>query len=326
MQSIPYGVDAERSVLGLIMLDGAPAMEHCMRLRSEHFYLTTHRQVFDACQQILAKQSDISPQLVVEHIGQSADIPYIFDLPSLVYRGFNPSVRVDTIIEKWKLRRGIEVCNTYGVAFSSEASSDDTLASLQANVLDIIQESSEYDDPHVSSYSETERQKFVAEASSEETSSGLSFGLPRLDSWTNGMQPGEVTVVGARSGVGKSALMKQAAFANAARGIPVVLFSLEMSRGQIQRGLWSIVSGVEYRKCFRPKKSLPEEQKRVLNASHTIDTWPLRIYDKSDMSIDKIVAFARMHVRQHGVRLVCVDYAQNVEAEGKDERLKVASV
>jgi replicative DNA helicase len=74
----------------------------------------------------------------------------------------------------------------------------------------------------------------------------MSFGIPKLDEDTDGMKDGQVTVVGARSGVGKSSIMLQAAHANCRKEIPVLLFSLEMTREQCLRRLWAIESGVPF--------------------------------------------------------------------------------
>jgi replicative DNA helicase len=155
---------------------------------------------------------------------------------------------------------------------------------------------------------------------------GLSYGIPALDAFTEGMKGGEVTVVGARSGVGKSVEMLQAARANCREGIPVHIFSLEMTRKQCLNILWAMESGVPFKKIRKPSRAMEDEVDAVKSAALRVAEWPLRIHDKTDMDLSQIAALARLSIRHNGTRIICVDYAQNVEAEGKDERAKVSKV
>jgi replicative DNA helicase len=324
-----YSEDAERSVLGALLVDGLTAMDECLRLRPEHFYLQSHQEIFRAFRSQLADHPAIDAMATKNALGSRIDavggIPYIMDLSAGIFRGFDITQRVDTILEKWKLRRGVEICHQYGARFRAGESSAETLSALQSEVLDAIQETVDQDEPLVAAYSDAAFDELMQKAFSA-NATGLSYGVTPLDSWTCGMQPGQVTVVGARSGVGKSALMKQAAVANAGKGIPVTMFSLEMTRDEIIGALWAIVSGVEYRKVTRPHLLRPDERAALQAAMQTVKGWPLRIYDRAELDINQIVALARMNVRRFGAKLVCVDYAQSVEAEGRDERTKVASV
>jgi replicative DNA helicase len=329
MLASPYAEHAEKTVLGCIMRNGIPAMHQCLRLRPEHFYLPTHQDIFRSCQQIRAQQNDIDVGLVSSQLGYQLGTQewcYADALTDGMYRGFNPSPHIEAILEAWRRRQGLSLCNSYAAAFANgDQSSSEAFAELQNKLFAAMAQSIENDDPQVSAYSDAVWERFNERASGE-VQSGLSYGLAPLDSFTNGMQPGQVTVVGARSGVGKSSLMKQAAAVNLIRGVPVSMFSLEMSRDEILAGLWSIVSGVEYRKLIRPHLCTHAERTALEAAKETVKQWPLRIYEDSDLHLNQIVAYAQMDVRRYGTQLVCVDYAQNVEAEGKDERTKVASV
>jgi replicative DNA helicase len=183
----------------------------------------------------------------------------------------------------------------------------------------------EEDDPLVESFTVSALDEFDAERSSQQ-SPGLSFGIPQLDAATGGMRKGEVIVAGARSGVGKTSLVTQAIVANASKGIPCDLFSVEMTRNQILRRIWSIVSGVPYKRVTDPWQASREEAERVRIAASKVCEWPLRIHDNSEMPLSKIVATARLSIQRHGSRFIALDYTQEVDAPGKDERAKVMAV
>ena len=322
-------IEAERSVLGAILLDGMTAMDACIRLQPEHFYLDSHRVLFRECRRLLSENTILDAVVLMNALGRSVDelggAAYITSLSDGVYRRFDPSQRVDTILEMWKLRRGRDLCAAFRSRFESGEPSAEILADLQASTFDAIQESSEHDEPLVCAYSDQAFEDLMAR-SVQQDSQGVSYGMASLDTWTGGMQPGEVTVVGARSGVGKTSLMCQAVVANARKGVPVAVFSLESSRAVLLEGIWGVISGVEARKIQKPYLLNMSERQALKTAKNTVDSWPLRIYDKAELDINQIVALARLNIRQFGAKLVCVDYAQSVESEGKDERMRVANV
>ena len=136
----------------------------------------------------------------------------------------------------------------------------------------------------------------------------------------------EITVAGARSGVGKSRPMCQAAAANCRRETPVLLFSLEMSRQQLLRRLLAEESAVPFPRIADPRWASESDMRAIDEAAARIAKWPLHIVDDSSLSVEKLTAVARLAIRRDGVKFVAVDYCQIVSAQGRDERLRVAAV
>src|SRR6202000_26723 len=81
--------------------------------------------------------------------------------------------------------------------------------------------------------------------------------------------------------------------------------------------------GVPYKRISDPWLSSDEDANRVREAAAEVDAWPLRIHDKSEISVCQIAAGCRLSIQHHGTRFIAVDYAQEVDAPGKDERTKV---
>ena len=100
-----------------------------------------------------------------------------------------------------------------------------------------------------------------------------------MDTLTRGFQPGEITVAGARSGVGKSCLMCQAAAANCRQETPVLLFSLEMSRQQLLRRLLAEESAVPFPRIADPRWASESDMRAIDEAAARIAKWPLHIVD-----------------------------------------------
>ncbi len=115
---------------------------------------------------------------------------------------------------------------------------------------------------------------------------GLPTGIGCFDLATRGVHAGEIVQIGARSGVGKSAFMVQAAVENCRQGTPVLIFSLEMTREQILRRILSAVSGVSFPRVRDPKSATDGDMSAIQYAADKVTDWPLHVVDASGISGD----------------------------------------
>jgi len=146
---------------------------------------------------------------------------------------------------------------------------------------------------------------------------GLSTGLPCLDRMTNGLQAPDMIVLGARPGVGKSALMTGMASHAARQGVPVFIASMEMSRDQVITRMVCAEARLDSRK-LRAGLLTEEEWARYTAASYPLYDAPLWINDRSGVTPDYLRAEVRKFIRRFGsVGLVCVDYLQLMRADRK---------
>lgn len=327
---LPGSPVAEKAVLGCLILDGLASASYCLRLRPEMFQLDSHQRIYRVLEELTTDGIEPNYILVADALKRRSEldavggIPYIMDLGTLLPRHFDPSRHIDEIIETWKLRQGLTICDRYQSRFAALEPSDEILSAMQSDVFDAMQETNRHDDPLVAAYSAETVAAFEAASTIEKN--GLTYGSAKLDAFSYGMQDGEVTVIGARSGVGKSSLLCQAVAANCANGVAVDVFSLEMSRKTMLHRLWSIVAQVPFFKIHRPICANIQDREYIKAAAAKVASWPLRIYDDGDMSLSHIISSARLSMRKNDCRILAVDYAQNVNAPGRDEREKVTAV
>lgn len=151
--------------------------------------------------------------------------------------------------------------------------------------------------------------------------SGIFTGIDVLDNTTGGLRPGELWMVGALPGRGKTAFATQIALNAAGRGIPTLFQSLEMSGGQlIQRmiGTEVGVSGVR-----NPRILSDVKWKQASEFAAELAGWPLFIDDASSLSALVLSSRARMAIKQHGIKLLIVDYLQLIKGVGRELRERV---
>ena len=330
-EALPSAVDMERAVLGSCLLSPQHVDSARVLLRAADFYLDGHRRIFAAIIRLDDAERAIDPLTATQELVDSKELQaaggagYVSDLTTGVPRRISIDDWVGIVKEKARLRKLIEMAQRISSNAYDQGDEAISIVSRAQDSIQAILDDSDTDNPHVSAYSVPELDRFERERRLTRPA-GLSYGLPKLDAMTGGMRPGEVCLVGARSGVGKTSLACQVIAANCAAGIPCHFFSLEMTRAQILRRMWAIVSGVAYKRISDAWLANVDDTARIREAAAAVAEWPLRIHDQSEMHLSQIVASARVSIRRHGSQLVCVDYAQEVNAEGKDQRTKTMAV
>lgn len=151
--------------------------------------------------------------------------------------------------------------------------------------------------------------------------SGIPTGIPRLDSMTDGLQLGEMTLIAARPSIGKTAMATSiAAVACIERKVPTLLVTCEMSEKALMRRLVSTVASVPMQ-AIKTGQLNQNQMVKMTQAVSKISSSPLHFLDlSSNAKIGTITATVRRAARKHGVKLVILDYLQKVHASGKHEK------
>jgi replicative DNA helicase len=331
--AILASIHAERTTLGAILLENSAFYDAAQELRGEEFYLDSHRRVYACISRLMSRGSAADTTTVCEEFRATGEleavggIAYILELTDGIPRNFSISSYVRLIKEKASLR---EMC-ALGETLTNSAvepgrTSEDLIDRTESRLLEIRAGR----DSSLGNAAVDEMAPLLKRMWEEKHRTGDLLGLPSgvagLDLMTRGYQPGEITIIGAKSGVGKTSLLIQSAIANVSQGVPVLLFSLEMTRQQLLRRILCAVSGVPFPRVRDTKWATIQDMDSLTRAAVEIEKWPLHIVDASGISIEKIAAAARLAIRRHGVKLVGVDYVQIVNAPGRDERLRVAAI
>jgi replicative DNA helicase len=146
---------------------------------------------------------------------------------------------------------------------------------------------------------------------------GVATGFPDLDEMTGGLEDGEVTILAARTSVGKTSLALQITrHAAVDRGLPALFVSLEMSESEIVQRLLCGVARVDGRR-LRTGKPSRDDGERLMEVRRRASKAPLFIDDRPQQRLLSIAATARRLKRQEGLRLLVIDYVQLVEPEDR---------
>jgi replicative DNA helicase len=324
----------ERDLLGHCLSDESALLLAESELSPTDFWLGSHRAIYTAAQKLFGAGAVVNALTLSEELRAAGQLEntggaaYLVSLTEgLVASSSAVRDYARRIREASGLRRVMFVAETaMKEAALPQADLDALLAETETGLLEIRASRTKHDAFTVRTAMPGLLERMHRERTRTGDLLGLPTGLGPLDTLTRGFQAGELTLVGARSGVGKSCLMGQAAIANCSQGVPVMLISLEMSREQLLRRLIAAVSGVPFPRLKDPKWATDADMSTAAAAAGLISEWPLLIVDDSAITIEKLSAVARLAIRREGVKLVAVDYCQIVGASGRDERLRVAAV
>lgn len=326
-------IHAEKTILGAIMLENMSFYEAAQDLRTEEFFLDSHRRIYACISRLMNRGSSADSTTVPEELRATHELDsvgglgYVLELTEGVPFRFSISSYVRLVKEKATLRDIREFGGTLSeVTTEAGRTSEELIDRAEGRLMEIRSGR----DKTISSAVADDMTPLITRMWEEKNRTsdllGLPSGVASLDLLTRGYQPGEITIIGAKSGVGKTSLLIQTAVANVKDGTPVLLFSLEMTKQQLLRRMISAVSGVSFPRVRDTRWANDGDMQRMTLAAAEIAKWPLHIVDVSGISIEKITATARLAIRRHGVKLVGVDYVQIVNAPGKDERLRVAAI
>lgn len=335
-RGLPASPEAERSILGGVLLDNEQWSEVCVGIASHEFFLDSHCEIFAAMAELVAENSVIDTVtltvrlLARKRLDAVGGAGYLASLTDGVPRRSSLKHYIRIVKEKAKLRELLHAGNAIAAqALASDAKSDALLAWAGESLLNIQADTSEEPDLR------TQVLDVVATMQEERTCQrdllGMSLAIPGLDETTGGLRAGEVMVIGALPERAKTAYALQIARANALRGDGVLFWSLEMAGDPVIRRCLASMSGVHPSKLRNPQWWSDEkrDQERIEEAAAKLASLPLELRTRQ-MRVEKLIAYSRMAARRgtqqgRAMKLMIIDHltALAFYANGRDTREKI---
>ena len=298
-------IDAERSLIGALLLD-PQAVKVCGTLRPDMFL---DRLLGRMYQEFLrAYDLGYAANLVTlsEHL---SDIPQ-GDLLSIVRECADSSVTsvaagkyAEAIIRSYKARSATGIVS----AVSFQPSGIEQQIGQVVNELEALQDGGRIAARRLDQIVEEVSRYFTFTESGRPR---LSIGFPKLDECLGGLEGGDVIVIGARPGVGKSAFVTQVFSQMAQAGKRVLLYNLEMSDSQVYERLLAGVSGIRLSRIRRGKAFLGDEKERFSAANDKLKKWDIWVSSGA-----KSVSEIRAECRHMEADCIIIDYLQLVRSD-----------
>ncbi|MFJ7069869.1 replicative DNA helicase [Streptomyces sp. NPDC101115] len=327
----PHDADAEQAVIGTLMLAGSPTSASYRYfaetletgIRPADYYRPAHATIHRAVCDLRQAGEPIDIRTVTDALTRSGDLariggaPYLVTCAQAVPSAAHGPAYAEIVRAKAYRRTAIEAATRImEYAYSGEGDENDVRDLIEQQLTGIVAGM-----PGLQAAPPTVGDlylDFIAdlEAIQEGRKTGTTYGFADLDALTSGMQPGNVTVIAAPSGVGKSTLALNAAVAAAKAGASVMFSSLEMSENELMQKIAAAEGKIALHHMTHQGTLTPDrwEKARRLGVE-LFNTLPLRVYRPDSASLGDIASAARACVRQGGLGILVVDYLQLIDVE-----------
>ena len=332
---LPNNLDAERSILGAILLDNHALNTAIENVRPEDFFLEQHRRVYTQMIALGESQQAIDLVTLTEELHRHGELeaaggaPYLSALADGMPRVSNVEHYARIVKEKALLRNLIHAThNIQQRALEGEDGADMILDNAESSIFALAEDRVKAGLIPVKDIVRDNFERLEKIFREGKSITGVSTGYTELDKLLSGLQPSELLILAARPSQGKTALALNLAENIGIRaGLPVALFSLEMSKESLLQRLVASVAQIDAHK-FRTGHLSREDWRRMTEALGQISSAPLWIDDAGSTSVLEIGAKARRLKRDKGLSLVIVDYLQLITARGRfgSRQEEVASI
>jgi len=324
LQLPPQALDAEMAVLGSMLIENF-AVERVLEVMAEDmFYKDAHRKIFQAVSNLYARQSKADIVTVAEELrtlkwlGEVGGVTYLKELTDKVSTAAHAEHYARIVREKAVLREIIRTSTEVAAqCYAEEMEVDKLLDEAQARILKIAQRQTSDSFAHAKELAHKVIDDLEKMSKHRDDIRGVPSGFNDLDKLTSGFQKGDLILIAARPGQGKTSLaLNIAAHAvlRAKTPIPTAFFSLEMSNQDIMMRLIASEANInvfKVRTGHFPKENWAE----LTSAAYKISEAPLSIDDSSSLTVLQVRSRARRlahWLAQNGKQLglIVIDYLQ----------------
>jgi replicative DNA helicase len=325
----PYSIEAERSVVGGLMLD-PQAWERVSELViADDFYRPEHKLIFT----VIARLADESEPIDVVTIGERLDkrgdlesiggMAYLIEVAEATPSASNIAAYADIVRERSILRRLISTTNEISArAFHPEGmTAAEVLDEAERKIFQIAEGGEKKGGPRIAADILSATVDKIDELYHQEGAiTGLSTGFTDLDAMTAGMQPSDLIIVAGRPSMGKTTFaMNLVENATMISEKPVIVFSLEMPAEALMMRMLSSLGRIDQTR-MRSGQLVQEDWDKLMSAVKMLKDRKLFIDDTGGISPTEMRSRVRRIAREHGgVAMIMVDYLQLMQIPGFTE-------
>jgi len=327
-RALPHNLEAERALLGSVLLDNGALNIILEFVRKDDFFADTHRIVFEKMLALFEKTHTIDLVTLSEELSRDGLIEkaggasYLAALTDGIPIGTTASVSEYARIVKDKatIRQLINVSSNVISRCLEGADDPVTLIDLaQSQMIDIASDKVQSGFFRVQDIVKDSFGTLDVLFDRGQSVTGVETGFKELDDMTSGLQPGELIIIAARPSLGKTALALNIAAHAATQGKVVGVFSLEMSKESLLIRLLCSEGRIDSHK-LRTGFASQEDWTKMTRAVGRLAEAPLFIDDTPALSIMQIRAKARrLQAERKQVELLIIDYLQLVSGHGRFE-------
>ena len=313
----PQNIEAEKAVLGAMLIKKDAIIEVQEILRPEDFYREAHKVAYEAMLKLTDNEEAVDIVTLTEELRKEEQLErvggvrFVTDIANTVPTAANISYHAKIVKEKAELRRLIDAATA--IAAAAYEDTDEV-----ANIMDEAEkrilavaagQSNDGFEPMKAILLRTfDRINDLYESKGNIT--GISTGFKDLDHITSGLQPSDLVLVAARPSMGKTAFtLNMASYIGLHNLGTVAFFSLEMSKEQLMQRMLCSEGGIDAQR-LRTGQLEDEEWTRLVETANRLNSAPIYIDDTAGITVMEMRSKARRLKAEHGLSVIFIDYLQ----------------
>lgn len=325
-RSLPQSLDAEKGILGSILLSPGRVLDECIQqqVTEKYFHLPSHGVVFRTLVEmretgkpidLISVTQFLEDRRLLEIVGGAAAIT---DLFTFIPTATNASYYLEILREKFLLREIISTCTEYAArAYEEQNDVPILLDEAEARILAIGDDRFRAKIPEMKELAMEALDSIEKLFQNRGALTGIPTGFAGLDGLTSGMHEGEMIVIAARPSMGKTAFaMNIAEHVAVEAHKAVAVYSLEMSTQQLMQRLLCSLAKVDMKK-IREGFIAKHDMSNLVQATEKLAKCRMFIDDTPGLSILELRARARRLKDRHDIQLIVIDYLQLLKSNSK---------
>lgn len=321
----PHNLEAERGVIGAILLHPAVCDDISTIVRPADFYSESNRKIFEHLIEMHSSGGGIDLMLLVEHLKNAGDFEniggeaYIGELMSSVYVTAHSEHYAKIVRDKAVLRELIQT--TAGIlhdAYEPEHTPRELVNQAEERIF-AINNSRATSQAYKMHDVLVETFRIIDARMEHGGADGVATGFVDIDGMTGGFHPSELLILAARPSMGKTAFATNIAdYVGVEQKVPTIIFSLEMGRVELTQRMLCCRGKVDAHR-LRANYLSSADMQALTKASGELSAAPLYIDDSPSRTVTEIGAVSRRLKRQEGLGLIVIDYLTLIEPDNPSD-------
>ncbi len=320
----PQSIEAEQAVIGSMLMSKVAVDKAMSILSPEHFYKEAHIKIFSAMVFLVNTGKPIDTINVIEYLKQKGEIKesgeayYITGLAETVPTVANVKSYAEIVKSKASLRQLILIGHELQESAHRDNVEPETLLNnAESAIFNLSSTGENTDFIHITDLMERSVERLETISKNKDHVIGISSGLKDLDSYTLGFQKSDMIVIAGRPSHGKTSLAMNCTACAAKKGIPVGVFSIEMSNERLADRLLFSESEINSYYALQGKISNDSWQK-INDSAGEIAELPIYINNTINADVLAMRAQARRLKRKHNIGMLVIDYIQQMYVKGSN--------
>lgn len=329
----PQNVDAEMSLLGAVLIDEEVLADISQHVKATDFYDKRHSSIYAAIMRLYEKHKPVDLLTLTDELNRKSELEliggsaYLTDLTNYVPTAAHAEAYAELVAQKAVRRRLIKSsADISELGFNEELSTQELLAQAEAELFSVSDQTLKQDLVSMETILTESFDRLEELHRNKGALRGVRTGYRDLDNMTAGLQRSDLIILAARPAMGKTTLVTNLAYNIATiNKLPVLFFSLEMSKEQLVDRMLSDASGVDAWN-IRTGNLSDDDFAKLSEAMGEMAEAPIYIDDTPGVSVIEMRTKARRTAHEQPLGLIVVDYLQLMQGSGKNDGNRVQEV